>query len=185
MHKSSVRTIGSQFTAAIVGIVATAVVMGGGLAFAQEAPQTGVAVAETLAGPNTVNSAAIINGSVTGQDIATATVGRGGIKPGVAPLYAKVDADASSATLLSGKGVTGVEFLTAGFYSVTFSRSVVGCGWLATLNDNDAGASSPGEISIDRNTPGDLFTLRIKTYNSAGASAAPAGDDGFTVMITC
>ncbi len=174
MPKSSVRTLASQLSIAIAGAVVAIALTSGGFAFAQDAPAAGAGVAETLAGPNTVNGAAIINGSV----------GRADIKPGVAPLYARIDADAGSATLLSGKGVTAVGG-GGGFYTVTFVRSVVGCAWVATLTDNDAGASSAGEISIDRNLPGDAFTLRIKTYNSAGASASPADDDGFTVMVTC
>lgn len=74
MHKPSARHLGSQLTIAVRAVVAIALT-GGGFAFAQEAPEAGVGVAEALAGPNTVNSAAIVNGSVTGQDIATGTIG--------------------------------------------------------------------------------------------------------------
>ncbi|MFN3257473.1 MAG: hypothetical protein ACE37B_17450 [Ilumatobacter sp.] len=100
--------------------------------------------------------------------------------------WAKVDADTDGATLLAGSGVSSVARQFEGSFSVTFDSSVVGCGWTASLNDNAAGSSVPGEISVE------LFSgavaeprLWVRIYDSAGVLVDPLGDDGFTVMVTC
>ena len=185
MRKSPIRSIGSQFTAAAVAVIATAVIMGGGLAFAQETPAAvGAGVAE-VAAANSVDSAAIINGSVTGQDIAASTVGRGDIKPSVLTSWAKVGTTTTTATLLNDRGVASAAQVSNGSYRVTFDRPIVGCGWSATLNDNDAGAGFPGEITVERDTAGDPTSLRVRTYNSAGTQGALGSSDGFTVTVDC
>ncbi len=57
--------------------------------------------------------------------------------------WAKVDADAASATLLSGSGVTSVR--NAGSATeVIFDSSIVGCGWTATLTTTRGVRCSPG-----------------------------------------
>ena len=59
----TIRTLGSQLGMAAAGALLALGLTGGGLAFAQEAPSAGAGVAETLAGANTVNGAAVINNS--------------------------------------------------------------------------------------------------------------------------
>ncbi len=85
-------------------------------------------MAGALAGPNTVNSAAIINGAVTGADIAGSTIGRGDIKVGVVPLWAKIDADETTPVVLAGRGVSSVTKPFAGQFDVSFTRSIESCG---------------------------------------------------------
>lgn len=184
MHKPSARHLGSQLTIAVLGAVVAIALTGGGFAFAQEAPEAGVGVAEALAGPNTVNSAAIVNGSVTGQDIATGTIGRGDLKPGSLPSWAKV-AGSTTGTLLSGRGVAASSHVGTGVYQVDFTRSIVGCGWSATLNDNDAGAATAGLITVERAASDDVDSLFVRTFNTAGSSANTLGSEGFTVIVTC
>jgi hypothetical protein len=99
--------------------------------------------------------------------------------------WAKVDADATSATLLSGSGVTSVSKVGT-VYNVTFDSPIVGCGWTATLNDNTGGAVLPGEIAIEAATSSATETsLYVRTYNSAGTQGVPDDSDGFTVMVSC
>jgi len=174
MKKIHFRTLGSQFTAAVVGVLATALVMGGGLAFAQGAPASGAGVAEAIAAPNTVNSSSIVNGSVARADM----------KPGSLPSWAKVGGG-TAGTLLAGRGVVSSTRISAGVYQVVFNRSIIGCGWTATLNDNDAGGATAGQIAVERASSAITTNLIVRTYNTSGAQTDTGADDGFTVMVVC
>lgn len=182
MSKSPLRTLGTQVVSAAVGAAVAVTLVGGGFAFAQSAPDTGAAIAE-VAAANSVDSAAIINGSVTGTDIANGTVGRNDLKSSVVPRWAKVNAGIATA-LLRGRGVESAFRASAGVYRVSFTDSVANCGWTATLNDNSNGTSTPGELSIEssKSTPTDLI---VRTYNSAGAVADTGETDGFTITVDC
>lgn len=172
MPKSSIRSIGSQLATAVVGAVVAIALTGGGFAFAQEAPTTGSGVAETLAGPNTVNGAAVINGSL----------GRADMKTGALPMWARVRSDG---TLITGKGVTGTSALGSGAYQVDFSRNITGCGWYATATDDDASGASAGYVTAERRLSSDVDSLEIRTFNAAGTQAVRPSGDGFAVMVTC
>ena len=174
MHKPSARHLGSQLTVAVLGAVVAIALTGGGFAFAQEAPEAGVGVAEALAGPDTVNSSSIVNGSVARADL----------KPGSLPNWAKV-AGSTTGTLLAGRGVASSSHVGTGVYQVDFNRSIVGCGWSATLNDNDAGTATAGLITVERASSGDVDSLFVRTFNTAGSAANTLGSEGFTVMVTC
>jgi hypothetical protein len=85
-------------------------------------------------------------------------------------------------------GVTAARH-APGVTRVTFPRSVAGCGWTATINDNSRGEAVPGEITAEL---GVLDTeLLIKTWSSSGqgpidlAPVPEADNDGFTVMVIC
>jgi hypothetical protein len=184
MNKSSLRTLGSQLGVAVAGGLVAVALTGGGLAFAQDAPESGTGVAEAIAAPNTVNSAAIINGAVTSQDIAASTIGRGDVKAGVLALWAKVDAD-TTPTLLGNRGATSVTHITDGAFGVTFNRSIVGCAWIATLNDEAAGSAASGEIAVEQNSSSDPNELRVRTFDSAGVQTDPESDDGFSLLVLC
>ncbi len=99
--------------------------------------------------------------------------------------WAKVDADAGSATLLDGHGATSVASINTGVVSVTFDSSVVGCGWLATRNDNLDGVAGPGEVSIELGSSADPATLWVRTFDSSGTQADPSSSDGFTLYVDC
>ena len=99
--------------------------------------------------------------------------------------YTKVDADASGVNFLQGRGVSLVSRLGVGVYRVTFAAPITECGWFATLNDNDAGISANGEISIERDSVGDTNSLRVRTFDSAGLPEDPFSDDGFSVHVVC
>ena len=172
MPKSSVRTIGSQLATAVVGAVVAIALTGGGFAFAQEAPESGSGVAEALAGPNTVNSAAVINGSL----------GRADMKVGTIPLWARVRSDG---TLIAGKGVTGASALGSGAYQVDFARDITGCVWIATATDNDASSAAAGYATAERRISSDFDSLEVRTFNSAGSQAIRGADDGFSVLVSC
>lgn len=179
----TLRSVGTQMVSAAAGAVLAVVLVSGGFAFAQGAPEAGVGVAEALAPANTVNSASIINGTVTGTDIANGTIGRRDFKANVIARWAKVNAGIAT-QLLRGRGVETAFRSSAGVYRVSFSASVANCGWTATLNDNGAGTSGPGQISVESLTqaPTDLI---VRTYNAAGQPADTAETDGFTVTVDC
>jgi len=100
----------------------------------------------------------------------------------VAGLYAKVDADAGSATLIRGKGVVSVSRVGTGQYNVEFDSSIEQCGWFATLNENTSQISQNGEISVAQD---DANSLRVRTFDSTGAAEDPNSTDGFSVHVVC
>ena len=179
------RSLGVQAASAAAGAVIAVALLGGGLASAQQAPESGTGVAEALAGANTVNSAAIINGAVTGTDIANGTIGRNDLKANVVARWANVNAGGAADTaLMRGRGVETAFRAGVGVYRVSFTDSVANCGWTATRNDNSNGTSKAGEISVETSAeaPTDLI---VRTYNSAGTAADTEASDGFTVTIDC
>lgn len=184
MPKTSLRHLGSQLTTAVLGALVAIALTGGGFAFAQEAPESGVGVAEALAGPNTVNSAAIVNGAVTGQDIAPTTIGRGDLKVGLAPLWARVRSDG---TIIASKGVTGASVISGppGAYQIDFSRAITGCAWIGTATDNDASGATEGYVTVERRQSNDSDSLEVRTFDNTGSQVARAASDGFTVMVAC
>lgn len=170
----TLRTLGSQFAMAAAGALLALGLTGGGLAFAQEAPSAGTGVAETLAGANTVNGAAVINNSL----------GRADMKVGSIPLWARVR---SNGTLINGKGVTGAAGISGqpGAYQVDFSRDLTGCAWMATPTDNDASSAQPGFVTVERRLSNDLDSLEVRTFDLDGNQALRDSDDGFAVLVTC
>ena len=182
MSKSPLRSLATQVASATAGAVIAVVLVGGGFAFAQEAPEVGVGVAE-VAAANSVNSAAIINGSVTGTDIANGTVGRNDLKSTVVARWAKVNAGIAT-ELLRGRGVESAFRAQAGVYRVAFTDSVANCGWTATINDNSNGIAAPIQITVESSTlaPTDLI---VRTFNSAGTPTDTGETDGFTITVDC
>ena len=85
---------------------------------------------------------------------------------------------------ITSAGWTSLPVYGVGVYRVTFDASVVGCGWSATLNDNDANSSPPGEISVGRE-PASSTNLLVRTFNSAGAQTESDEANGFTVVLSC
>ncbi|MBL8775635.1 MAG: hypothetical protein JNK12_06885 [Acidimicrobiales bacterium] len=186
MNTSTSRRFGVPFAAAVLGVLSGALLFGSGLALAQEAPESGVGVAEALAGPNTVNSAAIVNGSVTGTDIANGTIGRGDIKPTVTPMWAHVDAGPTTVAVVDGKGVTTVNRQGTGIYRVIFSRSVLDCALVATRSDNDDGISSAGQISVELENVNTLpNNAWVRTFAANGGPADTEEDEGFSIVAFC
>lgn len=99
--------------------------------------------------------------------------------------WAKVAANSSGARLLSGSGVASVGRFTAGSFSVVFNASIVGCGWTATLNDDDAGVGRPGQISVEREVASSTTNLIVRTYSPNGTQSDPQAGNGFTVTVIC
>jgi hypothetical protein len=105
----------------------------------------------------------------------------------VNPRWAKVGLSPEGARLLSGAGVVNAERTGVGVARVTFDAAVTGCGWTATVNDNDRGGAASAEITVELG-PSDNQLL-VKTWQTDDGTVAwevPAGDnDGFTVMAIC
>jgi len=97
-------------------------------------------------------------------------------------LWALVDADTGSASVIRGRGATGASSPGTGRFVVTFNRSVEGCGVVAVLSDATGAAGPSGEISTDQPTAN---SVEINTYDSAGAAANPFATDGFHVQVIC
>ncbi|MEO1057354.1 MAG: hypothetical protein AAFY28_10615 [Actinomycetota bacterium] len=105
---------------------------------------------------------------------------------GVATVWAKVDGDANEpTTILAGKGAIGAERVSTGAYVVQFDRSIVGCGYIATLTDNDAGSANNGEISVERANSQVNDKVWVQTRNSEGFPEDQPASDGFTVLALC
>jgi hypothetical protein len=114
--------------------------------------------------------------------------GTGTVPPspaGPSTRWAKVAANASGATLLNGTGVASVGRFTAGSFSVVFNASIVGCGWTATINDDDAGVGQPALISVERESPSIPTNLIVRTYSPNGTQTDPQAGNGFTVTVIC
>ena len=103
------------------------------------------------------------------------------------PRWAKVGLSPAGAPLLSGDGVVNVQRVEEGVVNVTFDAPVVGCGWMATVNDNVRGGAASAEITAELGA-GDNQLL-IKTWNAFAVDTAweesAEGNDGFTVMAIC
>jgi hypothetical protein len=91
--------------------------------------------------------------------------------------------------LWSKSGATAVTRMGDGHYSVRFEVPVAGCGWTATVNDNNFGGAVPGYITVEM---GDVATdLWVKTWATTStasptpADLSPGHNDGFTVMAVC
>ncbi len=132
----------------------------------------------------TIASADIADGTITGADIADGSVAAADLTPDLLR-WAKVDADAAGADLLSGRGVTSVARIATGIYSVTFDGPVTGCGWIATVNDNADGVVGPGEIGIELGSSVDASVLWVRTWDSGGSAVDRSSSDGFTVQVVC
>jgi len=94
--------------------------------------------------------------------------------------YAKVDADIDSASLIRGKGVDSVSRVREGVFMVRFIAPIDQCGWFATLNDNDTGVVSAGQIGRS-----DLNALQVRIWDKIGNPADRAPNDGFSVQVVC
>ena len=81
--------------------------------------------------------------------------------------------------------MAGVTASGSGAYTVTFDDPVVGCAWIATLNDNDEGLPPVGEIAINRFDLGDPRVLQLRTFNSAGDPTPVGGGNGFSAAVLC
>ncbi len=171
MARTRSEIFGSRLAVAIATMIATALVFSGGMAVAFSVP------------PNSVNSAKIVNGTVRGIDIKNGTVTHHDLAGYLRPRWVKFDADSSGVTYLSGRGVVLVAPQGVGIYRVRFNRSVNGCGWMATRNDNAGGIAQPGEIAVERGLV--ATDLWVRTFTSAGVLAHPEASDGVTVQLMC
>jgi hypothetical protein len=133
-------------------------------------------------GPTTDVLIEIVGYMVAGGGGATGPAGPAG--PAANVVWAKVDADSGGATIIGGSGVSSVSRFSTGVYDVTFTSSIVGCGWFATRGDNADGFALSGEIVVEQ-AGSDPNILRVNTYTSAGVSADPAASDGFNVQVIC
>ena len=101
------------------------------------------------------------------------------------PRWVKVAGNANPTNFLRGRGIVSVGRVGVGQFDVTFDTNITLCAWFATRNDNSAGAAGPGQIAVEQATNVDPTKLRVRTFDSAGAAADPASDDGFSLMVLC
>jgi hypothetical protein len=89
-----------------------------------------------------------------------------GMPPTAQSFFAVVNANG---TLARGFGASSAAFLATGTYQVTFSHSVTGSAFLATIGlSGSTGASVPGFVTVvGRN--GLANAVFVQTYNAAGA----------------
>ena len=177
MQFTTVKKVATR-TATVVGaLVITAGVGSGAL---------GIAHAATESVPNnSVTSAKIVNETIQSVDIKNFTIAPNDLQVRIQPRFAHVSANSGGAAIIQARGVSSVSRISTGQYGVTFANPVANCGWFATLTDNSDGSSSPGEISVELNTSSDPNTLRVRTYNSAGALTDQSATHGFSVRVDC
>jgi hypothetical protein len=177
MKFTTLKKVGKNAATVVGAVVVTAVVVSGTLSVAQAATET--------VPNNSVTSAKILNNSVQGIDIKDSSVAAADLAISIRPRYAHIAASSAGASIINARGVVSASRLATGQFLVDFNAPITNCGWFATLTDNDAGSSVPGEISIERNSAGDPDTLRVRTYNSAGTLVDPSSTDGFSVRVDC
>jgi hypothetical protein len=85
--------------------------------------------------------------------------------------HAKVDADSGTASLIRGRGISSVRWVSTGVYQVDF--------------DDLDGIAAPGEISVELAAVTDPDTLWVSTFDSTGKYADASDADGFTLFVIC
>jgi hypothetical protein len=173
--KNPIRTVASRTATVVTTSVVTAVVIAGGLSMAYASPEN--------VPLNSVTSAKIVNGTIQGIDIKDATITPADLGTNARPRWAKVDAGPTT-TLIRDRGAASASRFALGVYEVAFDAPINGCGWSATLNDNDSSSTPPGEIGVERK-PGSTNSLLVRTFNSAGVQSESSEDNGFTVVVSC
>jgi hypothetical protein len=104
----------------------------------------------------------------------------------VNPRWAKVGLSPQGASLLSGAGVVSAERTGEGVVSVTFDATVVGCGWTATVNDNDRGGAAAADITVELGArDNQLLVKKWHTQIGTPWEEPREANDGFTVMAIC
>lgn len=143
---------------------------------------------------NAVTTAKIANDAVTGDKVKESTLGAvpnseklGGLGStafvGTSELlWALIDADVGTASVVRSRGATGASSPGTGRYVVTFNRNITTCGIVATLGDATAETGSPGEISLDQPEGN---AVEVNTYSSAGAPEDQLETNGFYLQVTC
>jgi len=144
--------------------------------------------------PNAITSSEIADETVTADDVADDTIGSNEIAngslirpdfyPTILPWFAHVDAGTSvsilDSTAFSGAGVI---HSGTGVYQVSFAFNMADCGWTATRTDNANNAASPGFITVEQGASN--TTLVVRTFDTTGAAADTAEDEGFAVLVSC
>jgi hypothetical protein len=143
---------------------------------------------------NTVESSDIADATIDYYDIADGAVGSTQIAdgslinsdfyPGVLPRFAHVDGG-STASILDSTAFSGIDAYreSPGVYRVSFAGDVSNCGWTATRTDNANNPATPGFITVELGATNTV--LRVRTYDTTGAAADTADDEGFSVMVSC
>jgi hypothetical protein len=138
----------------VMSSIAVFLVLGGAAFAASQLPKNSVGTKQLK--KNSVTTAKIKNGAVTGSKVNSSTLGKvpsasnadlavnagnanslGGVPPtsyqrtsGIS--FATIAPATASATVVRGRGVTGVTQIATGYFAVTFNRDVSECTWLAT-----------------------------------------------------
>lgn len=183
---------GSRLAVAITSVIVTTVVIAGGIA-AATVPNDSVTSAKIVNG--TIQGIDIKDGTIGGVDIANQSVDAADLAQPLRPLWARVGGDADgNPVLVAGRGVTSVVKRGTDFpsYLVTFNRSVLACGWTATINNNNYFGPPAGwgvvtaENDGGPDTTGPADALRVRLFDLDGVPAALGGDTTtFTVSVDC
>jgi hypothetical protein len=149
-----------------------------------------------------VRGADVVNDSLTGTDVDESTLGKvpnAGLLDGidsagfvrslwaVAGMGTPTVGNPTGFQLFSAHGVTGAERLGSGIFSVTFTRNILACAYVASAGDMHDGAAPPQFASVQQRdattNPNDVV---VRTFTSGSTSPSdPALDDGFHVAVFC
>ncbi|HET6998309.1 MAG TPA: hypothetical protein VFI03_06930 [Solirubrobacterales bacterium] len=155
------------------------------------------AIATSKLANDAVTTNKLANDAVTGAKAKESTFGEVPIAAnanalgGLAPSgyqhnlrWAVVSASAGGASVIRGNA-TAATRLGPGAFTVSFAADIRACAYVATLGDVGAGASEPGEISVEQLASSNPTTVEVRTYNSVGTETDPDPGDGFHITVIC
>jgi hypothetical protein len=132
----------------------------------------------------TVNNSDIAAGAITNTQIADGSIVGPDLASGLLPRFAHVDGG-STVSILDSTAFSGATVTRsgAGVYQVSFAVATSDCGWAATRTDNANNAATPGFITVEQG--GTTTTLVVRTFDTTGAAADTAEDEGFAIVVNC
>lgn len=159
------------------------------------------AVTEAKIADGAVTTNKIANDAVTGDKVKESTLGEvpsaanaqkvggqslAGLVERSQLLWAIVN---QAGNLVTGSGAVTAAKLGTGDYRITFNRTVTACATEGTATDITGGAAPAGAaariVGTDNRVQTVNTTVDVSLTDPAGASADPAGGDGFAVTVYC
>jgi hypothetical protein len=176
--------IGSHIRRNFVGYLALSLALGGSGAWAAAKVNAG-GIAKNAVRPKHIQA-----GAVTEPKIAAGAVTAAKLAPGAVPtvLWAKVENNFGTASLVQGSGATGASHSGNGETNVTFNRDIRGCSYQATGWLNSAGATStnPLIMLVERNVDGTGGNaVDVQAYNPDTAALDTNGNYDFSITVFC
>lgn len=140
--------------------------------------------ANTAGASNTANTANAANTANTAGNANNL----GGLPPSAYQststlLFAAVDTNATTATVVRGRGATGAGRIGTGNYFVSFTRPIANCIWLATAGRSNDGAAGSFFATVEgRDFAGSPNDVEVRIWSDAGT---PTDGPSFHLQVIC